>query len=132
MQLGMVGLGRMGSNLVRRLRAAGQECIVYDVNPDTVKDLETEGVTGTGSLQELVAALKTPRAVWVMVPAGHVNEQTVTSSAACWRPATQSLTAGTPITVTTSPAPRPWVKASVHYVDAAPAVACAAWSVATR
>jgi 6-phosphogluconate dehydrogenase len=77
MQLGMVGLGRMGSNLVRRLLPAGHECVVYDLNTDTVKELEGEGATGTGSLEELVAALEQPRAVWVMVPAGQITEQTV-------------------------------------------------------
>src|SRR5579884_3387689 len=78
MQLGMVGLGRMGSNLVRRLLPAGHECVVYDVNADTVTELAGEGATGTGSLDELVAALDEPRAVWVMVPAGQITEQTVT------------------------------------------------------
>jgi 6-phosphogluconate dehydrogenase len=77
MQLGMVGLGRMGSNLVRRLMPAGHECVVYDVNADTVKELESEGATGTGSLEGLLAALEKPRAVWVMVPAGRITEQTV-------------------------------------------------------
>jgi 6-phosphogluconate dehydrogenase len=77
MQLGMVGLGRMGSNLVRRLLPAGHECVVYDLNTDTVKELVGEGATGTGSLEELVAALEQPRAVWVMVPAGQITEQTV-------------------------------------------------------
>jgi 6-phosphogluconate dehydrogenase len=77
MQLGMVGLGRMGSNLVRRLLPAGHECVVYDLNTDTVKELEGEGATGTSSLEELVAALEQPRAVWVMVPAGQITEQTV-------------------------------------------------------
>jgi 6-phosphogluconate dehydrogenase len=77
MQLGMVGLGRMGSNLVRRLLPAGHECVVYDLDVDTVRDLDGEGATGTSSLGELVAALERPRAVWVMVPAGQVTEQTV-------------------------------------------------------
>ena len=78
MQLGMVGLGRMGSNLVRRLQPAGHECVVYDVNADTGQGLDREGATGTGSL-ELVAALAKPRAVWVMVPAGQITEQTVSA-----------------------------------------------------
>jgi 6-phosphogluconate dehydrogenase len=78
-QLGMVGLGRMGSNLVRRLMPAGHECVVYDVNADTVKELEGEGATGTGSLEELLAALEKPRAVWVMVPAGQITERTVSA-----------------------------------------------------
>jgi 6-phosphogluconate dehydrogenase len=77
MQLGMVGLGRMGSNLVRRLLAAGHECVVFDVNADTVKDLAGEGATSAGSLEELLAALEKPRAVWVMVPAGGITEKTV-------------------------------------------------------
>jgi 6-phosphogluconate dehydrogenase len=79
MQLGMVGLGRMGSNLVRRVLPAGHVCVVYDVNADTVKELAGEGATGTGSLGELVAALQPPRAVWVMVPAGQITEQTVSA-----------------------------------------------------
>jgi 6-phosphogluconate dehydrogenase len=77
MQLGMVGLGRMGSNIVRRLMRAGHECVVYDVNPDAVKGLEGEGAIGGDSLDDFVAKLDTPRAVWVMVPAGGITEQTV-------------------------------------------------------
>ena len=77
MQLGMVGLGRMGSNLVRRLLPAGHDCVVFDVDQNQVKALEAEGATGVGSLDELVAKLAEPRAVWVMVPAGQITEQTV-------------------------------------------------------
>jgi 6-phosphogluconate dehydrogenase len=77
MQLGMVGLGRMGSNLVRRLMPAGHDCVIYDVNAETVKELAGEGATAAGSLVELVAALEKPRAVWVMVPSGQITEQTV-------------------------------------------------------
>jgi len=69
MQLAMVGLGRMGANMVRRLIAAGHECVVYDVSPDAVKALEGEGAAGSSSLDDLVAKLTTPRAVWIMVPA---------------------------------------------------------------
>ncbi len=69
MQLGMVGLGRMGANLVRRLIAAGIECVVYDIHPDVVAALVAEGATGTDSLAELASKLNGPRAVWVMVPA---------------------------------------------------------------
>jgi 6-phosphogluconate dehydrogenase len=69
MQLAMVGLGRMGANLVRRAMNAGHECVVYDVNPDSVAELVTEGATGAASLDDLAAKLDTPRAVWVMVPA---------------------------------------------------------------
>jgi 6-phosphogluconate dehydrogenase len=74
MQLGMVGLGRMGSNLVRRLMRGGHECVVYDVNADAVKGLEGEGATGTKSLEEFAAQLSQPRVVWVMVPAALTGE----------------------------------------------------------
>ncbi len=73
MQLGMIGLGRMGANMVRRLMKDGHECVVFDVDPDAVSQLESEGATGCGSLGELVAKLEQPRAVWVMVPAGLVG-----------------------------------------------------------
>ncbi len=77
MQLGMVGLGRMGANLVRRLIGAGHECVVFDVNPDVVKSLADEGATGSASLEEFVQKLEQPRAAWVMVPAGELTEKTV-------------------------------------------------------
>ncbi len=70
MQLAMVGLGRMGANLVRRAMNAGHDCVVYDVNPDSVAELVAEGATGAASLDDLAAKLDPPRAVWVMVPAG--------------------------------------------------------------
>src|SRR2546428_2804238 len=76
-QLGMVGLGRMGANIVRRLMRDGHECVVYDVNPDAVKQLESEGAIGTTSLEDFAAKLSTPRNTWVMVPAGEITEKTV-------------------------------------------------------
>src|SRR5947209_194635 len=81
MQLGMVGLGRMGANIVRRLMKAGHECVVYDVSADAVRELEGEGATGAGSIEEFVAKLTPPRAAWVMVPAGQITEDTVQSLA---------------------------------------------------
>jgi 6-phosphogluconate dehydrogenase len=77
MQLGMVGLGRMGANLVRRLMKDGHDCVVYDVNPDAVRALAGEGVTGAESLTDLVVKLDKPRAVWVMVPAGRITQDTI-------------------------------------------------------
>ncbi len=82
MQLGMVGLGRMGSNMVRRLMKGGHECVVFDLDPANVKRMAGEGATGAASLEGLVAKLKAPRAVWVMVPAGGPTERTVTDLAA--------------------------------------------------
>lgn len=77
MQLGMIGLGRMGGNMARRLMRAGHECVVYDVHPPAVKALAGEGATGTDSLAAFVAALKPPRAVWLMVPAALVDRELV-------------------------------------------------------
>ncbi len=76
-QLGMVGLGRMGANLVRRLMRDGHDCVVYDVNPDPIKELAGEGATGASTLAELAEKLDAPRSVWVMVPAGEITESTV-------------------------------------------------------
>ena len=73
MQLGMVGLGRMGANIVRRLQRRGHACVVFDERPQAVEELAGEGATGAASLEELVAKLATPRAVWVMLPAGEVT-----------------------------------------------------------
>jgi 6-phosphogluconate dehydrogenase len=73
MQLGMIGLGRMGANIVRRLMRDGHHCVVHDVDADAVRRLTAEGATGASSLAELVAALARPRAVWLMLPAGHVQ-----------------------------------------------------------
>ena len=77
MQLGMIGLGRMGANIVRRLMRDGHECVVYDVNPDATAALAEEGATGADSLEDFAAKLETPRAAWVMVPAGEITESTV-------------------------------------------------------
>jgi 6-phosphogluconate dehydrogenase len=74
MQLGMIGLGRMGANLVRRLTKDGHHCVVYDVNPAAVKKLASNGVEGVASMAGLVANLSKPRAIWVMVPASVTGE----------------------------------------------------------
>ncbi len=73
MQLGMIGLGRMGSNMVRRLMRGGHNCVVYDRDPAGVAGLTAEGATGANSLDDLVARLQPPRAVWLMVPAVAVD-----------------------------------------------------------
>jgi 6-phosphogluconate dehydrogenase len=69
MQIGMIGLGRMGSNMVRRLVRGGHECVVFDLSPQAVKDLAHEHAIGSSSIQDFVAKLSKPRAIWVMVPA---------------------------------------------------------------
>jgi 6-phosphogluconate dehydrogenase len=73
MQLGMVGLGRMGANLVRRLMRDGHRCTVFDIHPDAVKALEGEGATGAATLAEFVQNLEAPRTVWLMLPAAVVD-----------------------------------------------------------
>lgn len=87
MQLGMVGLGRMGSNMTRRLIRGGHQLVVSDLSAEAVKQLAGEGATGSTSLQDLIAKLTPPRTVWIMVPAGGPTEQTVQRLA-------QSLKAG--------------------------------------
>jgi 6-phosphogluconate dehydrogenase len=73
MQLGMIGLGRMGANMVRRLMRAGHECVVYDLSAESVAALAREGAEGASSLEEFVGKLTAPRAVWLMVPAAVVD-----------------------------------------------------------
>jgi 6-phosphogluconate dehydrogenase len=77
MQLGMVGLGRMGAGIVRRLMADGHRCVGYDVSADAVKAVEADGMTGSGSLEEFASKLEKPRAAWVMVPAGEITDRTI-------------------------------------------------------
>lgn len=77
MQLGMVGLGRMGGNIVRRLMRAGHTCVVFDVDKAAVDNLAAEGATGATSLDDFVAKLSAPRAVWLMLPHGPITEQHV-------------------------------------------------------
>src|SRR5206468_5740450 len=76
-QLGMIGLGRMGGNMVRRLMKAGHQCVVFDHSADAVKKLASEGATGVSSLSDFASKLTGPKAAWVMVPAGGPTEATV-------------------------------------------------------
>ncbi|MDQ6884963.1 MAG: NAD(P)-binding domain-containing protein, partial [Candidatus Dormibacteraeota bacterium] len=77
MQIGVVGLGRMGANIVRRLMRDGHTCVVFDVAPKAVKALQKEGATGATSAADLVQKLSKPRAVWVMVPAGDITGKAI-------------------------------------------------------
>ena len=85
MQIGMIGLGRMGGNMVRRLMQAGHECVVYDIHAESVAALVAEGATGADSLEAFVEALKPPRAAWIMLPAALVG-QTVDTLAGLMEP----------------------------------------------
>ena len=82
MQLAMIGLGRMGGNIVRRLMRGGHECVVHDVDPTAIEQLTADGAIGATSLDELVAQLRTPRAVWLMLPHGSITEDTIALLAA--------------------------------------------------
>jgi 6-phosphogluconate dehydrogenase len=86
MQLGMVGLGRMGAGLVRRLTRDGHHCVGYDVNAETVKALESDGIAGATTLQEFAAKLEKPRTAWVMVPAGEITSKTISAVAEVFEP----------------------------------------------
>ena len=81
MQLGMIGLGRMGGDMVRRLMRGGHACVVFDLNAQTVKQCEQDGAAGAASLDELIQRLMLPRAVWVMLPAGAATDETVNALA---------------------------------------------------
>jgi 6-phosphogluconate dehydrogenase len=86
MQLGMVGLGRMGAGIVRRLLKDGHDCVGYDVSADAVAAVEADGAVGSASLEELAARLAKPRAVWVMVPAGDITDKTIAALAEVLEP----------------------------------------------
>lgn len=86
MQLGMIGLGRMGANIVRRLMKAGHECVVYDRDPKPGAALAGEGAVVAADLADLVAKLRAPRAIWVMLPAGEITEATLSELSALVQP----------------------------------------------
>src|ERR1041385_741961 len=77
MQIGMIGLGRMGANMVRRLMRGGHECVAWDLSADNVNAIASEGAIGAASIDDLISKLNQPRAIWIMVPAGDATEKTV-------------------------------------------------------
>jgi 6-phosphogluconate dehydrogenase len=86
LQLGMVGLGRMGAGMVGRLIRDGHRCVGYDVSPDAVKAVEADGATGATSLEQFAAKLEKPRAAWLMVPAGEITDRTIAAVAEVLEP----------------------------------------------
>src|SRR6478672_2333863 len=86
MELGMVGLGRMGANMARRLMRDGHRIVAFDVSPDAVAALVKDGAEGASSLADLASKMAAPRSVWVMVPAGEITEQTIGDLAAVLAP----------------------------------------------
>jgi 6-phosphogluconate dehydrogenase len=94
MQLGMVGLGRMGAGIVRRLMNDGHRCVGYDVSPDAVKAIEADGATGANTIADFVAKLEQPRAAWVMVPAGEITDRTIAELAEAMEPGDMIIDGG--------------------------------------
>ncbi|MBV9500432.1 MAG: decarboxylating 6-phosphogluconate dehydrogenase [Acidobacteriaceae bacterium] len=118
MQLGLVGLGRMGANMVRRLQNGGHKCTVFDMNPESVKKLSSEGAQGATSLEDLVKKLPKPRAVWVMVPAGKATESTVQTLAAAMEPGDAIIDGGNTFYKDDIRRAAELKKKGIHYVDA--------------
>ena len=118
MQLGLVGLGRMGANMVRRLQNGGHKCVVFDLNADNVKKLSAEGAEGASSLEDLVKKLSKPRAVWVMVPAGTPTEATVQSLAAAMEAGDMIIDGGNSFYKDDIRRAAELKKKSLYYVDA--------------
>ena len=115
--LGMVGLGRMGSNLVRRLMRDGHPCAAFDVRPAAVEALAAEGATGVPSLGELVAALPEPRNVWLMLPAGEITEQAVEGLAALLSPGDAIIDGGNSHYIDDLRRAESLRERGIHYVD---------------
>src|ERR1700710_1969446 len=94
MELGIIGLGRMGGNISLRLMRDGHKTVVYDRNADAVSGLAKEGAAGEGGLAEMVKALTPPRAIWVMLPAGAITEATVNELASLMEPGEDVIDGG--------------------------------------
>ena len=105
MQIGMIGLGRMGGNMVRRLIGGGHACVVFDRQPESVAKSVADGATGSQSLEEFTRSLASPRVIWLMLPAAVVDSTIEALSLTCSR-ATLSSTAAIRITWRTFGAPR--------------------------
>lgn len=130
MQLGFVGVGKMGLNMVTRLIRRGHQVVAFDRNAEAVARAAAAGARGVASLDALVGALTGPRVVWIMVPAGEPTESTV-ASAIAFRPAISSSTEATRISVTIGLAPTDWRGAACITSTPAPAAASGGSSKAT-
>jgi len=117
MQLGMIGLGRMGGNMARRLLRGGHQCVVYDLNAENVHALERDGATGAASYQDLVTRLAAPRVVWIMVPAGEITERTVQALAALLEPGDTIIDGGNSYFKDDVRRAQELKRRQIHYVD---------------
>lgn len=118
MQLGVVGLGRMGANMARRLMKGGHTCTVFDLNADNVKKLEGYGAQGATSYQDLVAKLSKPRAAWIMVPAGKPTEETVNTLATAMEAGDMIIDGGNSFYKDDIRRSLELKKRGIHYLDA--------------
>jgi len=116
MQIGMVGLGRMGANMVRRLLKGGHECVVFNRSPAPVQELANEGAVPSASLKDLVSKLKKPRTVWLMVPAGVVDEM-IGELAPALEPGDTLVDGGNSYYVDDIQRAKELAAKSIHYVD---------------
>ena len=117
MQLGMIGLGRMGANLVRRLVRHGHDCVVFDQNLEAVAALVGQNITGAADLADLVAKLAKPRNVWVMLPAGEITEQTVAELGRLLEPGDTILDGGNAFFQDDVRRSREMKEKGIHYLD---------------
>lgn len=118
MQLGMIGLGRMGANMARRLMRGGHHCVVYDRNPDAVKALAAEGAIGASSLADMITAMTAPRHIWIMVPAGGPTESTVEALGQKLEPGDTIIDGGNSYFKDDIRRAKTLAPRSIHYVDA--------------
>ncbi len=117
MQLGMVGLGRMGANIVRRLMRAGHDCVVYDRDPKPGAVLAADGAVVAGDLKDMVAKLNAPRAIWVMLPAGEITEATLAELAAMLEPGDTLIDGGNAFWKDDVRRGRELAGKGIHYMD---------------
>jgi 6-phosphogluconate dehydrogenase len=117
MQLGMIGLGRMGANIVRRLMKAGHECVVYDRDPKPGAALASDGAVVAADLADLVSKLKAPRAIWVMLPAGEITEATLSELAALVQPGDTLIDGGNAFWKDDVRRGRELAEKGLHYLD---------------
>jgi 6-phosphogluconate dehydrogenase len=117
MELGMVGLGKMGGNMTARLQTKGHQVVVYDLNSDAVKAAEETGAEGVSSLEELTGKMGQPRAVWVMVPAGEPTEQTIHELSSVLEPDDTVIDGGNSFYKDTLRRAKELEKKGLHYID---------------
>src|SRR6195952_1675573 len=117
MQLGMIGLGRMGGNIVRRLMKHGHTAVVYDKDPKTVAALAADGAVGANSLEDFVLKLEKPRTAWVMLPAGKITEATIDALAKLMQPDDTIIDGGNTFWQDDVRRGKALGERSLHYID---------------